>query len=208
MSVIVQRDGIRIITFQKCGHTSIVNMFQTPAGQDIVRGTTPAVLISGADMPVMYKGFDASEWPEPRLTLAFFREPVKRARSAYEHFIVRTAKAGLVGLATADHESFTKLGFNLKMTFTEFCEHLHHIDLNLDNHLKPQTTSFIAALNGANYIYKLEDLSVCWPRLVKELDLPCTTHVVRFNEAKYDTTQQDDSINQLYADDYDLWSHA
>ncbi len=157
MSVLVQRDGVRIVTFQKCGHTSIVNMFQTPKGQEIVRGTMPAVHMSNDPAPTIYKGFDASTWPCPYLTLAFFREPSKRILSTYEHFIVRTAK---VSLATAGRKTFADMGFDLEMTFTEFCGHLQHVDLSLDKHLKPQSKSFFAALTSDKYhTYKLEQLN-------------------------------------------------
>ena len=158
MAVAAQRGRYRVVAFNKCGHTSIINMFLTPPDQSVVRGAMPAVQVS-SDVPVeqVYKGFaeDVDNWPEPAYTIAFFRQPARRMLSVYQHFIVRTMQKELT---TAGYTAFTKLGFDASMTFPVFCRHLRSIDLDADLHLKPQVTSLNAAVGGELRTYTLENL--------------------------------------------------
>jgi len=232
MAVVAQRDGIRVIAFQKCGHTSIINMFLTPAGMPLARGTAPAIRNSSDKTPApeVYRGdvVAAQSWPEPELTIAFFRNPLGRALSAYEHFIVRTLQYPVdspvvtpggetkAGIPTLGRQSFTDLGFTPDMDFQAFCSHLRGINLAVDNHLKPQSTSFLEAY-GSNttnvHAGQLEQLNTIWPLIVEQYDLDCTLEVPRYNAAKYETENRLDGayLNQfeaLYARDYAFWEAA
>lgn len=225
MSVVAQREARRVITFQKCGHTSVINMFMTPAGQSVARGATPAVRISGQPVPEVYKGFSdaVSHWPPAKVSIAVFRNPFERALSAYQHFIVRTLQSDEVvvgaagtskkygGVPTQGRTTFTQLGFDHEMSFSDFVQHLGSIDLCYDKHLKPQAISFREAASGLVHGIQLEQLHVQWPLLVRAFDLPCTTEVAEFNAADYTADSDHWSyalVTQLYADDLKLWEKA
>ena len=199
--------------FLKCGHTSIIKMFLTPPGQEPVERGTPAVRISGPDMPIppqIYSGIEenAPNWPEPLFTVAFFREPIFRAYSAYQHFIVRTLNV-VDGVPTLGRVSFTKLGFTADMSFPEFCEHLCGIDLCTDGHLKPQVTSFNAVVGaGTPYTFRLEHLDTKWATIVDDLVINCTKELAHFNAAapRFPIDKHvADLVNTLYAEDYEAW---
>ena len=217
MSVVAQRDGVRVVAFNKCGHTSIINMFLTPADKELVRGAAPAIRISNA-APVLqevYRGtaMDAQHWPEPELTITFFRNPLQRALSAYEHFIIRTLDE-VDGVPTLGRESFTKLGFTVGMSWYEFCAHLGKIDLSADDHLKSQAQSFTEVFTGGEvYGGQLEQLSTTWPLIVDQYGLDCTKEVPQYNEAKYDrermlSTAAYTRFDQLYGADRRYWEAA
>ena len=206
MAVVAQWNGVRVVGFQKCGHTSIINMFLTPVDDSIERGKA-ALIVNSQDQAAKvgaYRGdlAAAQTWPEPHTTIAFFREPIRRLLSAYQHFIVRTTRS-----------PFIDMGFRSGMAFHEFCAHFITVDPTLDNHLKPQNLSFNEALVGRALIYKLEYLDAIWPQLVEHLGLKCTKEVARFNAAEYDidTHLQGvhvDWVNIKYADDYNTWCEA
>lgn len=212
--VAIQHERIRLVAFQKCGHTSLINMFQTPRDQSVVRGMAPAVKVSGQDTSpgVFYKGDDTTDWPESEWTLAFFRNPLQRAYSAYQHFIIRTLSYPLVSVPSLGRKQFVELGFEAGMTFLEFCEHLAIIDLNYDPHLRPQATSFNRAACGHRWLCQLERLDTAWPETVEHFDLPCTKEVVDFNAANYEPCLVDGPeagiIEVLYAEDYEIWDFA
>ena len=213
MSVVIQHKNIRVVTFQKCGHTSIINMFQTPADQAINRGASPNVYVSkDEEAPVFYKGTDTDDWPDAEITIAFFRNPLQRAYSAYQHFIIRTLSNELVSVPSLGRKQFTELGFTAGMTFLEFCEHLKTVDLDYDPHLRPQITSFVAAKSGFDIINQLENIHRSWPELVEDFNMSCTKAVVYFNSANYDPWPEDSLeghiIRSLYDEDYHTWDMA
>jgi len=216
VAVVAQRNGVRVVAFQKCGHTSIINMFLTPADMSIVRGDAPAVRNSGDEAAAIgaYRGSLAVSlnWPKPEFTIAFFREPIRRTLSAYQHFVVRTLK-DIGGVKTLGRRSFTDLGYDADMTFPEFCGHLQYVNLQADNHLRPQTEALMVAGYGTVFGRQLEELSYEWPILVDFLELDCTKEVATFNAAEYDVTEHLAGnhvaiIEQLYEDDYILWNEA
>jgi len=199
-----------MIAYNKCGHTTIVNTFLTPPGESIERGAPqayrPAIRVSNEEAATVrtYRGSPeaAQEWPEPKVTITFFRNPLARALSAYQHFIVRTLR-----------ESFINLGFRADMNFSAFCLHLNNVDLNADNHLKPQCVGFQEVYAGGEvYGGQLEQLYTTWPLLVEQYGLDCTTEVAHFNAAAYNletlTGIRREMFQKLYADDYALWEAA
>jgi len=201
MAVIAQRDGVRVVAFQKCGHTSIINMFLTPADVPLVRG--------GAIPDDAYRGTveKARSWPEPRLTIAFMRNPLMRAFSAYDHFIIRTQRASIMAL-----------GFTPDMSFTQFITHLGEIDLTADEHLKPQWLSFIEACASLDvYGGQLEQLDTTWPLIVDQYGLDCTKEIPHYNRAERDYMWDTEdrlprsvlaAFKVLYATDYACWNAA
>ena len=220
MAVIAQRNDVRMIAFQKCGHTSIINMFLTPADMSLVRGTAPAlgapaVRNSGDEAAAIdaFRGDAAAaqKWPPPRLTIAFFRNPLMRALSAYQHFIVRTLREEL---STQGQESFLSMGFTADMDFAAFCKHLQTIDLTRDPHITPQALSFNEAYDGEEtHAGQLEQLTMIWPLMVDHYGLDCTKEVPRYNEARYMVTEHmsEESvaiIKQLYNTDHKYWEAA
>ena len=214
MAVVAQRDGVRVIAFQKCGHTSIINMFLTAPGDEVVRGAKPAVLLSGPDYPPpakVYKGSSAHDWPKADITIAFFRHPLQRTYSTYEHFIIRTLVHPLISAPSLGRKQFTELGFKANMSIEDFCEHLTTIDLDYDKHLKPQATSFNELRTDNVWMGRLENLNEQWPLLVESLRLPCAKEVAHFNAASYESYQPGPHvqiIEDLYAEDYELWHNA
>jgi hypothetical protein len=210
VAVVAQRDGVRVIAFQKCGHTSIINAFLTPLDAEVQRGIpgVPLIRNSGDEAAAIgaYRGdvVAAHSWPKPELTIAFFRNPLARALSAYEHFFVRGT------LRT----QFEELGFKLSMEFPDFALHLRNIDLNADPHLRPQTTSYMAAgLHDNIYAGQLEQIDVTWPLLVDQHNLDCSKQMPRYNAATYETEDRLTGarlllFEDLYKDDYLLWRAA
>jgi len=210
VAIIAQRNGVRVVAFQKCGSTSIINMFLTPAGMPLIRGTapalnTPSVRNTGDEAAAIggHRGDAAAaqDWPKPELTIAFFRNPLMRILSAYEHFLVRTVR-----------DPFLELGFTTDMDFPKFCLHLRNIDLSIDNHLKPQIQSYTEASGLPPQVYggQLEQLDITWPLLVEQYGLDCTLEIPQYNAAEYETEgrltgARLDLFKQLYAADYRMW---
>ena len=208
MAVIVQRGGVRVVAFQKCGHTSIVNMFLAPAGEPLVRGrSVPHDYALRGDVEA------ALSWPRPHLTIAFFRNPLQRALSTYEHFIKRTLihpEESNGGPLSLGRQSFTDLGFHPNMEFKDFILHLRNIDLSADKHLKPQHLSFDEALASVDvYGGQLEQLNTTWPLIVDQYGLDCTKEVAQYNKAEYEQIDIGEArlglFKQLYATDYRYW---
>ena len=207
MAVVAQWGPVRVVAFNKCGHTSVINMFLTPRGETPVRGRS-AVLNSGEEAKKLgaYRGDLAAckEWPDPELVVAFFREPIRRALSAYQHFIVRTSR-----------KPFQDLGFTADMSFKDFVMHLRKIDLSADAHLEPQFLAFDQATpkNTRATLYRIEDLDLAWPNMVKELGLNCTTEVMHYNQGNYDPYQYItdpeivEVIDDLYQSDNMVWHY-
>ena len=200
MAVVAQYEGTRIVAFQKCGHASLINTFLTPAGE--VAKLRRGAMLSGA-----LKGTttEARDWPDPDLTIAFFRHPLERAISAYENFFVRTWRT-----------EFEALGFTPDMSFVQFLSHLTTIDLSVDAHLKPQAISYFEGYLHSAEVYagRLEQVGITWPLVVEQYNLHCTKNVAHFNTAFYAYDQyilpqiHIAPFRALYADDYALWEAA
>ncbi len=127
MSHCLQRNGVRLVAFNKCGHASIINTFNAAPGEKPQRGP------SGLD-PVTLKGDykKAETWPEPVVTLAYFRHPLARIASVWNKLMRDTW-----------YTSFHAYGFEKGMSFEAFCKHVMFIrDQPLDPHLRPQAESF------------------------------------------------------------------
>jgi hypothetical protein len=220
MAVVAQRNGVRMIAYQKCGHTSIINMFRTPAGESVQRGRTFDELCGTTE--------DAQDWPKPDTIITFFRHPLLRALSTYEHFLVRGIQHPVnspvisfdgeetkQGKPSLGRQSFTDLGFTADMDFPAFVLHLRNIELCADKHLKPQAISFWEAYDGRASVYagQLEQLHITWPLIVEQYGLDCTLEIPRYNLAEYEVNDRLsgvrlDMFKDLYLRDYSYWDAA
>lgn len=209
MTVLAQRDGVRVVGFNKCGHTSVINMF-APRSEPVKRPQFGAPnVINTEDLAKQantYRGdlTNYHDWPHPDVVIAVLRNPVRRALSAYQHFLVRKERS-----------SFTGLGFKFGCTFDEFVEHLVTVDLTGDAHIKPFVPDLIAAgSNSQVLLLPLELLSQIWPVIIEELQIKGTSPTMQFrNKGDYDpddflTPELYDTLRTLYQEDYDLWELA
>ena len=202
MSHCLQRNGVRIVAFNKCGHATIINSFSAAPGEKPHRGpnSLDAVTLKGDAKKAM-------AWPEPVVTIAYFRHPLARIASVWNKLMRDTW-----------YTSFAAHGFTKGMSFEAFCKHLLFIDhANLDPHLRPQAESFRACRGwfGDVAIYRLDEISYAWPQMVRTWDLDCTSSVIHLNRADYPEGKpwtalygHDDLVMQLmrmYGEDLHIW---
>lgn len=172
MSHCVQRHGVRIVAFNKCGNATILNTFSTAVGEKPQRGAKGLAKIS-----LKGDAKKAETWPEPVVTLAYFRHPLARVASVWNKLMRETW-----------YTSFAPYGFEKGMDFKSFCLHLLFIqDRDLDPHLKSQAESFRECRGwlGDTYIMRLDEISYAWPQMVRTWDLDCTTNVLHLNRSDY-----------------------
>jgi hypothetical protein len=181
-----------VIAFNKCGHTSIINTFQTASIEPNVRRGLGALRAK-----TQRKDFDSAI-----VNVGFFRHPVARIASVYHYFYI----------ATDWRVALEALGFNKDMLFPEFIEQLEVVDLSKDAHLKPQHKSWMesAQRHAPNWIERLEDIEKVWPDVVKTLKMGCTTSVAHFNSSNsYNAVEFTSDtmlrITKLYEHDMKIW---
>jgi len=170
MSHVLQRDGVRIIAFNKCGHTSVVNTFKCKRGDVVNRGHQGLEVLQG-------KPGDVQDWPQAAVTVAYFRHPLARIASVYMNLVVKTFR-----------ENFSQIGMHAHMTFQDFCETLlENSDwLVNDDHLAPQYDNYQTAADGTSeYVSRLEEISMRWPLMVQAFSMDCTTQIAYFNRGDY-----------------------
>lgn len=211
MTVLAQRDSVRAVGFNKAGHTSVIHTFMsTPESVGHVEEMlfAPKVLNTLDEAKTIggYRGdlTNFHDWPKPDLIFAFLRNPVHRALSAYQHFIIRK-----------ERYKFKELGFTFGMPFDKFVDHLLTVDLTADPHLAPQIDDLIAASGDelCNYILApLEMIGEAWPIVMDNVGLgdvvPRT--VLHRNKGNYNpddfiTPELHDKLRELYSQDYNLW---
>ena len=203
LAVVNQNGGVRVVAPNKCGHTSVINMFRTRRDKE-------------PESVKLHKHCrdDFAEWPDALYTLIFFRDPLARAISAFEHFIVRTLR--ITTQRGRGHSNFFHYGLTPEMNFLEYARHLHSIDASCDPHLLPQSDSLLRCGSGKLIAGQLERFSEQWPQLVKTLCLDCSDHIEHVNKAYYDINGADYDgydeaaalIHEVYAIDYDeYWSY-
>lgn len=199
----IQRHSVRIVAFNKCGHASIINSFQAAVGEKPHRGPSS---LAKTSLIGDYK--KAQQWPEPIVTIAFFRHPLARVASVWNKLMRDTWYA-----------SFHVHGFQKDMSFEAFCKHLLFIqDDNTDPHLRPQSEQFNECRGwlGGTYIMRLDEISMSWPQMVRTWDLDCTTNLLHLNRADYPDgkpwTALYDGLDQvafdlmqMYGEDLQIW---
>lgn len=123
MIITREREGVRLVAFRKSANATIVNSFCTNRGEDVVRG--------GKTM--RYPDKHAAS-----VTVAFFRNPLARLVSAYNHLV-----RGDEGL----HDSLHKWGYKHGMEFDYFIDLTLAIpDKEIDLHLRSQVRQLADAL--------------------------------------------------------------
>jgi hypothetical protein len=150
----------------------------------------------------------AAGWPEPVVTLAYFRHPLARIASVWNRLMRDTW-----------YSSFHAYGFKKDMSFQAFCKHVLFIQHeDLDPHLRQQADSFreCRAWEGDTYIMRLDEISTAWPQMVRTWDLDCTTTIMHLNRADYpfgkpwtamyeDLQQVVFDLLQMYSEDLEIW---
>ncbi len=203
MSHCLQRNSVRIVAFNKCGHATIINSFNTAPGEKPHRGENA---LAEFTLKGDYK--KAQIWDSPIVTLAYFRHPLARVASVWNKLMRDTW-----------YTSFAQYGFVKGMTFPEFCNHLLDLDReSLDPHLRPQAESFreCRGWGGDTCIYRLDEMGTAWAQMVRTWDLDCTTNIVHMNRADYPdgkpwTALYDGNghliyeLAQMYGEDLHIW---
>ena len=230
MTNVVQRNGVRIVAFNKSGHASIVNTFSCSAGKDPQRGERGLEVLRGT--------WDkAKDFPQPHVTITYFRHPLARVASVYNYFFTlareeQMSKKFFGGLfptlepkdlqakigKTEFRKNLSAMGFTQTMSFQQFCNHLVHGRVNLsdDLHLRRQADSLRECGNedSCTYYRRLEDIATVWPRMVDELKLDCTKKIAHFNNKKYTKwevmfmglTHLRAEVKKLYKEDFEIWN--
>jgi hypothetical protein len=196
MTVLAQRDGVRVVAFNKCGHTSIINTFMSTK-EDLPNTTDRARALGG------YQGdlTNFQDWPEPEVIVSFLRNPAHRALSAYHHFCVRK-----------ERYKFKELGFEFGMSFPDYVDHLLTVDLTVDAHLAPFIDDLVTA--GGDRVYVLAPLELigeCWPIAMDNVGLAdVPREVLHKNKGGYQAEDYmrfdlHEKLRGLYCEDYNLW---
>jgi hypothetical protein len=140
------RFGVQLVAFRKSAHTSIVNTFCSRAGEDVVRGSSNY-------------GYDDADTTS--ITVAFFRNPLARLVSAYNHLVC--AEDGL-------HSGLQKFGYQHGMDFGQFIDLTLSIpDNKIDLHLRSQTWQLCEALEHhyttVVWLGQVEQLPAHWRQM-------------------------------------------
>jgi hypothetical protein len=150
------------------------------------------------------------DWPQPEVVIAFIRNPVRRALSAYQHFFIRD-----IAIDRQFRYTFAGMGFTQDMSFSEFVDYLLTVDLTTDKHITPQFDDLIAAAGGTYSEYLLAPLELigyCWPIMMDNVGLgekvPRTVlhrNKGDYNPDDYLTPELSGKLRELYSRDYNLW---
>lgn len=211
MTHVYQRHGVRVVSFNKSGHKSIVQGFMTmPDGQDsakMVLGTLHGGMRQGHHQPF-------EDWPTPIVTLAYFRHPLARVAAVWNHLF--RDRAGYTPLL--------KFGFTEDMIFREFVRHLLTIEENdeMDLHLMPQSRAFNRCVGDTvtTEIYRLDQIATQWPKMCATWGLQCRREPFHYNDRSQNypngkpwtylwhdlESEATDLLNGLYHQDLDTWS--
>jgi len=210
MTHILQRHGVRFVTFNKSGHTSLTNMFLTTPGGAVDRGASSKD--EGRTLVGDIK--QAATWPEPLVTGCFVRHPLARCVSAWNHLI-------------RDHfyQPFKTYDFRPEMQFDQFVGRLLRIltsqnPENLDPHFRPQSIGLRLARGwlGHVQVMRLDEVETAWPQFVRTWEIESTLAVVHLNNKTYPNgdpwTAMYDGIATMafkllehYADDLYMWEN-
>jgi hypothetical protein len=229
--IMAQRHGVRVVGFRKCGHTSIINTFctlrsefeatesapSTPWSKEPGDKSTRPAILNTSDRTrraEAYRGYldQAKHWPEPHTVIGFIRDPARRTLSAYQHFIVRTAKLA-EGIRTVGRESFERMGFTPDMDFAQYCHHLEKVNLSDDPHIEPYYDRLAATgtKNSRFVLAPLELISEVWPAVINDLGLDDVSLKVwhqnqgGYRTEKFLTDEMIEQVRGLYSQDYQLW---
>lgn len=210
MTHVYQRHGVRMVSFNKAGHKSIVQSFMSEPGnadsQKMVGQT-----LRGGMRPTSVQPWH--KWPTAIVALAYFRHPLARVASVWNHLF--RERAGYTPLE--------KFGFTEGMIFREFVEHLLSLEENndMDLHLMPQMRAFDRCATNAvaAQFYRLDEIETVWPQMCTTWGLQCRRDPLHLNSRRDNypggkpwthlwkglEPEATELINGLYADDYNAW---
>lgn len=191
MIITKQRQNVRLVAFRKSAHTSIVNTFCTLAGEEVERGAGAGVF---------------RDENTATITVTFFRNPLARLVSAYNHLVVSEPESSL-----------TKWGYHPRMGFAEFIRLTVSIpDDKLDLHLQSQCRQLCEALEQHMthmvWIGQVELLMTHWTEMKNVTDLQDTPVIpANFNAKEYKpwpeyyTPDLERQAMSAFRDDYLVW---
>lgn len=205
MTHILQRDGIRLVTSNKCASASLGNMFCCLPGQVPYKG--PTSLHTSTLRGDVKK---ARHFPEPLMTAIFIRHPLARVASTWN---------ALVRLNW--HTPFATYEFTREMTFEEFVQQLLVLlsrNGPLDPHMQHQDRGFSDARGhqGHLQVMRVDEIETAWPQFVRTWGINCTVNSAHMNRTDYPdgvpwTALYDDILplaSQLlmyYSEDLRMW---
>lgn len=202
MTLLAQRDGVRVVAFQKCGHTSIINTFLQRREGFV--NPEPAVITQTNWAHDGVRGYpeQAVDWPEPRLLIAVIRSPLRRALSAYMHFMQRK-----------ERDNLTRLGFKFGCGLNQYVNHLKTVDLREDQHIAPYAFDVVDATNDKypTIVIPLELIDVMWPIVIAKEGLydvplkPWHKNPGHYNYEDVMTPYAESVLSEIYSKDCNLW---
>lgn len=207
MSHVLQRCGVRFVANNKAGHTALVSAFMTPPGADHVVGPRPL-----ADETLRGGSTDAvKDWPVPVVNVCFFRHPLKRLYSVWNHLTQRTHYGPF--------RPHMQKGIGW-VPFVDLITIMIEKEQRLDPHIDSQFALFerVAHPDAQNLFFRLEDSTECWPKMVDYYDLDCTRTPKILNTNEYDQpflpwgeayekvpVGSRACLHKFYADDLRIW---
>lgn len=194
MVITQEREGVRLVAFRKAAHTSLVNTFLSNRGEDVVRG---------------HKSGRGRDKHTASVTVAFFRNPLARLVSAYNHFIVSSQLPN----------SLDKFGYQHGMDFAQFINLTLSIpDHQIDPHLRSQTHQLCEAFEehftNTIWIGQVENLATTsWREMRDFTGLQNTPDFVPAFNAKghdpwptyYTAALARKALEGRFFDDYKTW---
>lgn len=193
MIITREREGVRLVAFRKAAHTSIVNSFLTKRGEDVVRGG---------------KSRRRDELTAS-ITVAFFRNPLARLVSAYNHLVRGDDEL---------RDSLQHSGYRHGMEFDQFVEITLSIpDSMTDLHLRSQTWQLCEAFEEHHtdviWIGQVENLNTTsWRELRDFTGLAMPDFVPAFNarghppwSSYYTEALAHKALAARFFDDYTTW---
>jgi hypothetical protein len=208
MTHTVQRNGVRLVAFNKSGHTSLIASFMTPPTVTVTSGKRPLedeTLRGGST-------FAVRDWPLPLVNIAFFRHPLKRLFSAWNHL----TQQHLYG-------PFKAIGIKRHVTWPDFAEEISSYlwqHTKPDPHVESQYAMFLRVcdIKAPNLFFRLESSADNWERMVEWYDLDCVLRPQILNANGYDSPSYPwskayenipirtrTSLNNYYVDDLRIW---
>lgn len=193
MIITRQRDNVRLLAFRKSAHTSLINTFCTEDGSDVVRGTMGE-----------YKDSSSAS-----VTIAFFRNPLARLVSAYNHLVAGDELHGGLAMWGYEHE----------MDFEDFIRLTIQLpDKEIDLHFASQSYQTCLALEEhfteVIWLGQVEQLPMHWLEMQNFTGLWNTPNFLpNFNERPHKPwplyyTQElvHEALSGRYMDDYRRWA--
>lgn len=171
----MQRVGVRLITFNKSGHTALNATFMTPPHQSIgggKRNLQDETLRGG-------HGAAQVDWPIPVVNVAVLRNPLSRLYSAWNHL-------------TQNHlyKPFGNIGLYQGMPWKDFLADMVvylEKEPTPDPHVEPQMRAFkrLSDYRAENLFLRLENIDQGWSNMCLWYGLDCQHRPIVMNNTDY-----------------------